>query len=112
MLVAAATAFTTYLVATGVYDEDEARTYTSIALFVVALAVLLESARPLDLLRLSVVAIMGIAFLTVLVVPALSQFFAMEVEELSGVTLAVVAGGIGAALVLLLTPLIDRIRRS
>ena len=111
-LIAAATAFTTYLIATGVYDEEEARTYTSIALFVVALAVLLESARPLNLLRLSVVAIMGIAFLTVLVVPALSQFFAMEVEELSGVTLAVVAGGIGAALVLLLTPLIDRIRRS
>ncbi len=111
-LIAAATAFTTYLIATGAYDEDEARTYTSIALFVVALAVLLESARPLNLLRLSVVAIMGIAFLTVLVVPALSQFFAMEVEELSGVTLALVAGGIGAALVLLLTPVIDRIRRS
>ncbi len=111
-LISAATAFTTYLISWETYPEDEARTYTSIALFIVALAVLLESARPLNLLRLSVVATMGIAFLTVLVVPALSQFFAMEVEELSGVTLALAAGGVGAGLIFVMTPLIDRLRRS
>jgi cation-transporting ATPase E len=111
-LITAVCAFTTYLIASDRYDESEARTYTTVALFLVALAVLLQSARPLNLLRLMVVASMAALFLAVLVVPALSQFFAMEIEDPHGLSLALVAGGIGAAVILLVSPLIERVRTS
>ena len=111
-LITATCAFTTYLIASEGYDEGEARTYTTITLFLVALAVLLQSARPLNFLRLAVVAGMAALFLAVLVVPALSQFFAMEIEDPHGLSLALIAGGIGAAVILLVSPIIDRVRNS
>lgn len=111
-LITATCAFTTYLIASDRYDEGEARTYTTITLFLVALAVLLQSARPLNLLRLAVVAGMAALFLAVLVVPALSQFFAMEIEDPHGLSLALIAGGIGAAVILLVSPIIERVRTS
>jgi cation-transporting ATPase E len=113
-LIAAVTAFTTYLLATGQVDASEAaaRTEATIALFIVALAVLVQSARPLNLLRVAVVAASGLAFTTVLVVPPLSQFFAMTAGNLTDLALALTAGGIGAALILAISPVIDRLRRS
>lgn len=111
-LIAAGTAFTTYLLAARVTDPVAARTDATIALFIAALAVLLQSARPLNLLRLGVVASMAVAFVAVLIVPPLSQFFAMDIHPGSDLALALTAGGIGAALILALSPIIDRLRRS
>ena len=110
-LIAAVTAFTAYLLAVGITDEAAARTDATVALFVVALAVLVQSARPLNLLRVGVVAAMALAFATVLVVPPLSQFFAMDIHAGSDLALALVAGGVGAALILAISPLIDRLRK-
>jgi cation-transporting ATPase E len=111
-LIAAATAFTTYLLAEGDVDPEAARTDATIALFLVALTVLLQSARPLNLLRLGIVAGMALAFAAVIVVPPLSQFFAMEIAPGSDLALALGAGAIGAALILAISPVVDRMRRS
>ncbi|MCB0918923.1 MAG: HAD-IC family P-type ATPase [Actinobacteria bacterium] len=110
--VAAASAFTTYLVATHFTDEDSARTDATIALFVVSLAVLAQSARPLNPLRLLVVATMGGCFFLVLVIPPLSEFFAMTVHPDTGGLLGLAIGAAGAVVILAITPLIDRWRRS
>ncbi|MDP4014645.1 MAG: HAD-IC family P-type ATPase [Candidatus Nanopelagicales bacterium] len=111
-IVAAAATFTSYLLAIGQTSEASARVDATISLFVVALAVLLQSARPLNLLRLAVVAIMALSFVTVIVVPALSEFFAMRVYPDSNAGVAVGIGLLGAAVILLITPFIDRRRRS
>lgn len=110
-LIAAATSFGTYMLASSITDEASARTDATIALFVVALVVLLQSARPLNALRLAVVASMAGAFVLVLVVPFLSEFFAMTVHPDTGGLLALLIGGIGATVVIAITPVIDRWRR-
>ena len=110
-LVAALCSFGTYLLTSSITDEASARTDATIALFVVALAVLLQSARPLNLLRLAVVATMGLCFVAVLLIPFLSEFFAMSVNPDTGGLYAVLIGSIGAAVILAITPLIDRWRK-
>jgi cation-transporting P-type ATPase E len=111
-LIAACTAFTAYLLAASEVGEAAARTDATIALFIVALAVLVESARPLNLLRIAVVAAMAIAFVVVVVVPPLSQFFAMQIDSASDLARALTVGGVGAALIIAASPIIDRARRS
>lgn len=110
-LIAAAASFATYMLAASVTDEASARTDATIALFVVALAVLLQSARPLNALRLAVVATMAGCFVAVLVIPWLSEFFAMTVHPDTGGLLALIMGAAGATVVIAITPLIDRWRR-
>jgi cation-transporting ATPase E len=109
--VAAICSFGTYLLTFGVTDEASARTDATIALFVVALAVLLQSARPLNLLRLGVVATMGLCFVAVLLIPFLSEFFAMTVHPDTGGLVALLIGSAGAGVILAITPLIDRWRK-
>jgi cation-transporting ATPase E len=110
-MVASIAAFGTYLLASSFTDQASARTDATIALFVVALAVLLESARPLNLLRLAVVGTMAACFVVVLVVPPLSEFFEMTVHPDTGGLLALGMGAAGAAVVLAGTPLINSWRR-
>lgn len=110
-IVASVAAFGTYLLASGFTDQASARTDATIALFVVAMAVLLESARPLNLLRLAVVGTMAACFVSVLVIPPLSEFFEMTVHPDTGGLLALAMGAAGAMVVLAGTPLIDSWRR-
>ena len=57
---------------------DEARTDATIALFMVTVTVLAVSARPMNAIRAAIVLSMIGAFLVVLFIPPLSQFFAFE----------------------------------
>jgi magnesium-transporting ATPase (P-type) len=110
-LITAACAFTTYLIAINQTDEASARTDATITLCTVALGVLLQSARPLNLIRLAVVASMAAAFVAVIVIPPLSQFFAMTVTAESSLLLALGVGAVGVGIILAITPIIDRLRR-
>ncbi|SCK07247.1 HAD-IC family P-type ATPase [Streptomyces sp. WMMB 322] len=81
-LVAGAATFATYLLARGHYAGRGALTAeTSVAtltLFLIAMWVLAVVARPYSWWRVALVATMGLAFVTVLVTPALQRFFALE----------------------------------
>lgn len=94
-VIAAAATFTTYLIAghhysgTGALDaETSAATLT---LFLVSMWVLAIIARPYTWWRICLVAAMGLAFLIVLVVPWLQEFFALK---LVGTTMPWTAVGI------------------
>ncbi|GAA4913599.1 HAD-IC family P-type ATPase [Streptomyces coeruleoprunus] len=101
-LISAATTFTTYMLARAHYTgpgalaaETSAATLT---LFLVSMWVLAIIARPYTWWRIGLVAVMGGAFLLVLVVPYLQHFFALK---LVGVTIpwtAVALAGVGAVL--------------
>ncbi|MDT9682040.1 HAD-IC family P-type ATPase [Streptomyces sp. TRM76323] len=102
-LVAAAATFTTYLLAARYYSgpgalaaETSAATLT---LFLVSLWVLAIIARPYTWWRLALVAAMGGAFLLVLAVPGLQDFFALR---LVGTTVPWAATGIAVAAAVLL----------
>ena len=73
---------------------------------------LLQSARPLNLIRIGVVLAMLLGFLGVLVIPPLARFFSMKVDLGHALLVAAVVGGVGVLVILALTPLIDRMRRS
>jgi cation-transporting P-type ATPase E len=82
-------------------------------LFIVATAVLLQSARPLDAVRLAIVALMVVAFLGVIVIPWFATFFALSTVGLNAPTaVAVGVGAVGAALVWVATLVTDRWRRA
>jgi cation-transporting ATPase E len=81
-------------------------------LFVVATAVLLQSARPLNAIRLGIVTVMVAAFLGVILIPWLATFFALTTVGLNAPTLvAVLVGAVGAVLVWVATLVTDRWRR-
>ncbi|MET9553391.1 HAD-IC family P-type ATPase [Streptomyces sp. NPDC006645] len=111
-IVAAATTFTTYLLARSHYSgsgslaaETSAATLT---LFLVSMWVLVIIARPYTWWRVGLVLAMGFLFLVVLVVPALQSFFALK---LVGTTLpwtAVAIAGVGAVLLEAAWRLVDR----
>lgn len=110
-VIAATSAFTTYLIVTGMTDEASARTDATITLTIVALGVLLQSARPLNLIRLAVVAAMALSFVAVILIPPLSEFFAMTVTSETPLLIALGVGAAGVLVILAITPLIDRLRR-
>ncbi|MEV0777233.1 HAD-IC family P-type ATPase [Streptomyces sp. NPDC050428] len=111
-IVAAATTFTTYLLARAHYSgpgslaaETSAATLT---LFLVSMWVLVIIARPYTWWRVALVLAMGFCFLVVLVVPSLQHFFALK---LVGATLpwtAVAIAAVGAALLEVAWRLVDR----
>jgi len=73
--------FTTYLhVLTEGTPVEDARTAAAITLFIIAWTVLVLVARPLNPLRIAIVVVMGLGFVTVLGVPAISQFFALRLS--------------------------------
>jgi cation-transporting ATPase E len=111
-LICAAAALITYLLELrGGASIDDARTAATVSLFIVTVAVLAQSARPLNLLRIGIVALMVALFVLVLVVPVSAEFFALTIPIGPGLTLPVVSGLIGAALVWVATVVTDRWRR-
>ncbi len=112
-VICATTALATYwLILRSGEPVEDARSGATIALFIVAFAVLVQSARPLNLLRLGVVAAMLIAFIAVLAIPWLSNFFALYVAPERDSLIALVAGLVGAAALAAVTVVTDRLRRE
>ncbi|MEU2247044.1 HAD-IC family P-type ATPase [Streptomyces sp. NPDC019224] len=81
-VIAAAATFTTYLIArhhyTGTGALDAETSAATLTLFLVSMWVLAIIARPYTWWRICLVATMGLAFLVVLVVPWLQDFFALK----------------------------------
>jgi cation-transporting ATPase E len=111
-VICAASALTSYNVALAVGEPlGSAQSAASVTLFIVATSVLLQSARPLNLIRISIVAAMVAAFCLVLFVPWLSNFFALSLSPERYSVVAVVTGLIGAVLVWVAALITDRYRR-
>ncbi|MFE1438232.1 HAD-IC family P-type ATPase [Streptomyces sp. NPDC058739] len=111
-VVAAAATFTTYLIAGRYYSgEDPLDAETSAAtltLFLVSMWVLAIIARPYTWWRVLLVASMGGAFLLVLVVPWLQEFFALRLVGVTMPWLAVGIAAVAAAALELLWRWVDR----
>ncbi len=112
-LIAAASALTSYSIALRVGEPlAAAQSAATTTLFIVATAVLLQSARPLNLLRLGIVVLMVVMFLGVLFIPWFSNFFALSLGPEKYSLVAIASGLVGAALVWLATVITDRWRRA
>ncbi|MGW2931442.1 cation-translocating P-type ATPase [Streptomyces sp. NPDC001156] len=95
--VAAIATFVTYLIArhhyTGPGSLDAETSAATLTLFLISMWVLAIVARPYTWWRVTLVAAMGVAFLFVLIVPALQRFFALK---LVGLAIPWIAVGIAA----------------
>ncbi|MGW9022999.1 cation-translocating P-type ATPase [Streptomyces sp. NPDC055722] len=95
--VAAIATFVTYLIArhhyTGPGSLDAETSAATLTLFLISMWVLAIVARPYTWWRVTLVATMGVAFLFVLIVPALQRFFALK---LVGLAIPWIAVGIAA----------------
>jgi len=112
-VICAASGLGTYLVVLSTGEPlADARSAATIALFVVAFAVLVHSARPLNLLRLGVCAAMLLSFVVVLLVPWLSNFFAVYVQPERDTAIALAFGLGGAVLVAIAARVTDGLRRA
>jgi len=112
-LICAGTSLATYLLELrGGSSIEDARTAATVTLFIVTTAVLAQSARPLNLLRVGIVLLMVVLFLAVLLVPFSANFFALTIPFGPGLTLAAVSGLIGVVLVWAATVITDRWRRA
>ncbi|MEV8087959.1 cation-translocating P-type ATPase [Streptomyces nigra] len=96
-VVAAVATFATYLIARAHYSGDDSlpaeTSVATLTLFLISMWVLAIIARPYTWWRIVLVAAMGFAFLLVLVVPWLQEFFALR---LVGMTMPWIAVGIAA----------------
>jgi cation-transporting ATPase E len=110
-VICAMTALATYSVVRGLGEPvANAQAAATTALFVVTLAVLLESARPLNLLRIGIVVLMAILFVGVLVIPWFREVFALNLGAELYALIAVAIGLVGAFLVWVVTLVIHRWR--
>jgi cation-transporting ATPase E len=112
-IIAAACALTSYAMALRVEEPVlSAQCAATTSLFIVAIAVLLQAARPLNAIRLAIVLSMVVAYVGVLVIPWFSNFFALSLglEKYSAVAVGV--GLVGALLVWVATIVTDRWRRA
>ena len=112
-VIAAASAFTSYGMALAVGEPmANAQSAATVTLFIVTVAVLWQSARPINPLRAGIVLLMVLIFALVLLVPWLSEFFALSLgpERYTGVCLVV--GAIGGVLIFAATAITDRWRRA
>ena len=111
-IICAASALTTYAIALSV-DEPlgDAQSAATVTLFIVATSVLLQSARPLNAIRIAIVGSMVAAFVGVLVIPWLSTFFALSVGPERHMFVAVAIGLVGGVLVWVAALVTDRWRR-
>jgi cation-transporting ATPase E len=112
-LICAVTAFSTYLVNVSLGESEfDSRTAATIALFMTAIAVLIQSARPLNAIRLAIVGSMIAAFVAVLYIPFLSAFFQLSLAPARHSAIAIIAGLVGAGLIWVATLVTDRWRRA
>ena len=111
--VAALAAFTSYGIALNIGETlGDAQSAATVTLFIVTTAVLIQSARPLSLLRLGIVALMIVLFLGVLFIPFFSNFFALSLDPERYSLVAIVVGLVGACGVWVITASTDRWRRA
>jgi len=89
-----------------------AQSAATVTLFIVTTAVLLQSARPLNWIRLGIVVLMIVMFLAVLFIPWLSNFFALSLAPEKYSVVAVICGLVGAALVWIAVIITDRWRKA
>ncbi|GAA2483425.1 cation-translocating P-type ATPase [Streptomyces gobitricini] len=111
-IVAASATFATYLLARAHYSGPDAlsaeTSAATLTLFLVSMWVLAIVARPYTWWRIALVAVMGGAFLLVLVVPWLQDFFALRLVGTTMPWLAVGIAAVGAVLVEVAWRLVDR----
>ena len=112
-VIAAVAAFTSYGVAL-YFDEPifNAQSGATITLFIVTIAVLAQSARPLIAVRLLLVAAMIAAFVAVLYIPFLSNFFLLSLGPERYSIISIVVGLVGALAVGIATKITDQWRRG
>jgi len=112
-VICAAASLITYAVA---LELDEpllaAQCAATTTLFIVSISVLLQSARPLNWIRLAIVGSMVISFLLVLAIPFLSRFFALSLGADKSTAVAIGVGLVGAVLVWIAALITDRWRRA
>jgi len=112
-VIAAFSAFASYAVALYLDEPvSSAQSAATVTLFIVAVAVLAQAARPLNPIRIGLVAAMIAAFTLVLYVPAASEFFALSLGPERYGFVAVGMGALGAALVWIAGLITDRWRRA
>ncbi len=112
-VICATASLVSYGLALGVGEPlFNAQEAASVTLFIVAISVLLMSARPLNAIRLAIVATMVAMFIAVLAIPFLSDFFALALGPERYAAVAIGCGLVGAALVWLAGLVTDRWRRA
>jgi cation-transporting ATPase E len=89
-----------------------AQSAATVTLFIVTTAVLLQSARPLNWIRLGIVALMIVMFLGVLFIPWFSNFFALSLAPEKYSLVAIICGFVGALLVWVAVIITDRWRKA
>jgi cation-transporting ATPase E len=112
-VIVAVSSFTSYGIAL-YFDEPifNAQSAATITLFIVTIAVLAQSARPFNAVRLLLVATMIAAFVAVLYIPFLSNFFLLSLAPERYSVISIVVGLIGAIAVGIATKITDRWRRA
>lgn len=112
-VICATASLTTYAVALNL-DEPllSAQCAATTTLFIVSISVLLQSARPLNWIRLAIVGSMVLCFIGVLVIPWFSKFFAMTLGADKSTLVAIASGLVGAVLVWIAALITDRWRRA
>ena len=112
-VIAAISSFASYGAAL-YFDEptENAQSAATITLFIVTIAVLAQSARPLNLIRVGIVALMVAMFVAVLYIPYLSNFFELTLGPEKYSVISISVGLIGAVAVLLVTLFTDKWRRA
>lgn len=112
-IIAALASWTSYAVALWVGEPViKAQQAATVTLFMVAMGVLAISARPLNLVRWSIILAMVGAFALVLYVPFLSEFFALSLSPERYSLVALGVGAIGAVAVWISGVLADRWRKA
>lgn len=112
-IIAAVSAFTSYAFALRLGEPTEsAQSAATVTLFIVTIAVLAQASRPLDALRIGVIAVMIFLFALVLFIPFLSTFFALSLGPERYTFVALVVGAIGAVAVSVAGLVTDRWRKA
>jgi cation-transporting P-type ATPase E len=112
-IIAAASSWTSYAIALWVGEPVlSAQQAATVTLFIVATGVLAIAARPLNLVRWGIIAGMVLAFVAVLYIPPLSEFFALSLGPERYSLIAVGVGIVGAVAVWIAGIIADRWRRA
>jgi cation-transporting ATPase E len=112
-IIAAVSAFASYGAA--LYFKEptlNAQSAATITLFIVTTAVLAQSARPLNLIRIGIVLTMVLMFVAVLFIPFLSNFFALALGPEKYSVISISVGLVGAIAVWVVTVYTDKWRRA